>query len=96
MAPDRIFEHAGLPIPRTFPCTTSDAEWLEERVVDLGGYPVVIKMPGYEGGAGVMLQETPVGLRSTIEYLLISGGVPVISAFVPDAIHWRVVVVGTR
>jgi hypothetical protein len=94
--PQRLFERAGLPMPRTVPCVSADPEWLAAQVETLGGYPVVLKVGGYEGGTGVLLMEGPIGLRSTIGFLLASGRVPALSAFVPDAVHWRVVVVGGR
>jgi hypothetical protein len=89
-----LFERAGLPIPRSWPAAPMDRDALRDTLERLGGLPVVLKVGGYEGGVGVMLLDSWRSACSTLDYLWATGTVPLLSAFVDDAVHWRVVVVG--
>ncbi len=89
-----IFERAGLSVPRSLPCVSRDRGVLRRSVDNLGGYPVVVKVPGGEGGVGVMLAESSRSLFALVDHLLEAGRTPWLSAFVDDAEHWRVIVVG--
>lgn len=89
-----IFERAGLTVPRSLPCLSRDRQALQRCVDYLGGYPVVVKVPGGEGGVGVMLAESSRSLFALVDHLLESGRSPWLSAFIDDAEHWRVIVVG--
>lgn len=96
-APQRQLERAGLVVPRWFPLATTDREVLADFVDRLGGFPVVVKVGGGEGGLGVMRADTMPALRALIDHLVRGEGrVPELSAFVPDALHHRVIVVGDR
>jgi hypothetical protein len=90
------FERAGLPIPRTFYCSTGSRTLLRSFVERLGGFPVVVKLLGGQRGVGVMRADSYPSLFSLIDYALWQGKNPLISAYIPDAVHWRVVVVGKR
>lgn len=89
-----LFERAGLPVPRTLPCTSNDRARLGVAVAVLGGLPIVIKVAGGEGGVGVLRVDSLAALYSTIDYLLAAGAAPLLSTWVADAVPWRVVVVG--
>lgn len=89
-----LFDRAGLPVPRTLPCASADRGILRRCVEHLGGLPVVVKVAGGEGGVGVMLAESLASLFALVDHLLDSGRQPWLTAFVPEAMHWRVVVVG--
>ena len=89
-----LFERAGLPVPRTVPCATADRALLRRYVDHLGGVPVVVKVAGGEGGVGVMLAESLAGLFALVDHLVDRGQQPWLAAYVPDALHWRVLVVG--
>ena len=95
-APTSLFERAGLPIPRTAAATRMTRDELRETVDRLGGLPVVVKVGGFEGGVGVLVLDTWRGLFSTLDYLWATHAFAVLATFVPDAVHWRVVVVGDR
>jgi ribosomal protein S6--L-glutamate ligase len=95
-SPVELFERAGLPIPRTVTASRMSREELRSTVDLLGGLPVIVKVGGYEGGVGVIVADTWRGLFSTLDYLWATGVFAALSAFVPDAVHWRVVVVGDR
>ena len=90
------YQRAGLPIPRTLPCDTTHRDLLRGFVDQLGGLPVIVKVPGNEGGIGVMRADTLPALFALIDYLGSAGRAPTLMAYVPEAIHWRLVVVGDR
>ena len=92
--PNIAFVRAGLPLPRYYHCTTFDPQLLSEQVKSLGGFPVVVKVSGYSRGIGVIKVDSIECLLSLLEYLLAQGVTPIMSAFIPKARHWRVVVVG--
>jgi len=89
-----LFERAGLPVPRTVPCASTDRALLRRFVDWLGGLPVVVKIPGGEGGVGVILVESLATLFSLVDYFIGVGRCPYLMTYVPDALHWRVLVVG--
>lgn len=96
-APQRQLERAGLVAPRWFPVATTERELLADFVERLGGFPVVVKVAGGEGGLGVMRADAMPALRALIDHLVRGEGrVPELSAYVPDAMHHRVIVVGDR
>lgn len=91
-----LFARRGLPIPRTITLLRNDRAQIRRAVELVGGLPVVVKVPGGEGGIGVMLLESAASLMSVLDHLFASGRTPQLMAYVPDATHWRVVVVGAR
>ena len=68
---------------------------LERQIAALGGLPVVLKLGG-EGGNGTLLLETWPGLLSTLDSCAARGLDAELVQFIPDAMHWRVVVAGGR
>lgn len=90
-----IFQRHRLPIPRTIPVHASDRDLLRGFVTELGGLPVVVKVGG-SGGIGTMRADSLPALFSLLDHLLNDGQLPALSAYVGDAVHWRVVVVGDR
>jgi hypothetical protein len=91
-----LHARAGIPTPRTIYCATTSREFLRGAVERLGGFPVIVKIMGFSGGQGVMLAESLPGLFSLVDHLVAQGSLPLLCAYVPDSIHWRVVVVGDR
>jgi hypothetical protein len=97
------FSRAGLPVPRfiwVHRAPEADApdlgELLPEWVEHLGGLPVVVKAGGGEGGIGTLRADSLPALRSLLDLLLARGSSPSLLAYVPDALHLRLVVVGDR
>lgn len=90
------FQHAGLPIPRTLPAFTSDPTALAGYARRLGGFPLVFKFPGRSRGRGVGRVDSLASLVSLVERAGAGGGSPWLMAYVPEAVHWRLVVVGDR
>jgi len=90
------FERSGLPVPRTVPSVGTDRGLLRRYAEWLGGFPLVVKVPGGEGGVGVMRVDSLPALISVVDYLCSTGRPPVLMSYVAEALHWRVIVVGER
>jgi hypothetical protein len=91
-----LFQGLGISVPRTLPVVSRDREAMRAAVEALGGLPVVVKLLGFEGGVGVLRVDSLPALFSTLDYLLASGREPLLAAYIEDAVHWRVVVLGGR
>ena len=91
-----LFDRVGLPVARTYWPTKETLHLLDRWVADLGGLPVVVKILGFSGGQGVIRVDSLVTLRSLLGAFLAQGNAPLVCAYVPDAVHWRVFVVGER
>jgi glutathione synthase/RimK-type ligase-like ATP-grasp enzyme len=89
-----IFQRNGLPIPRTFPVATTDRQLLRYFVDEVGGLPAVVKVLGRSHGMGTMRVDSWPALYSLIDHLFSAGYAPLLTSYVADAIHWRVIVVG--
>jgi hypothetical protein len=90
------FERAGLPVPRTIYCATTNRALLRSFVDQLGGFPIVLKFTGGSRGVGVIQVDSQPALVSLVDYALSQGRNPLLCAYVDNAVHWRVVVVGDR
>lgn len=90
------FSRAGLAVPRTFWLTNGDRDLLRSYVEQLGGLPVVVKALGYSRGVGTIRADSLASLFSIVDYALVGGGRPLLTSYVPDAVHWRLVVVGDQ
>jgi hypothetical protein len=91
-----VFQRAGVPVPRWVHITNSDRDLLRRYVERMGGFPVVIKFPGFSRGVGVTQVDSFASLFSLVDYALHNGTHPVLCAYIDSATHWRVVVVGDR
>jgi hypothetical protein len=89
-----LYERAGLSIPSTVYASSDDRTLLGSLVERVGGFPVIVKILGRSSGIGVMLLESMPSLVSIVGYALAQGQHPLLCAFIRDAIHWRLVVVG--
>lgn len=97
VGPDLVmFTRAGIPVPKWFWGATTDRVRLRRYVDALGGLPIVMKFANTSGGVGVIRIDTLAGLFSTMDHVRSSGRMPVLMEYIPDATHWRCVVVGDR
>jgi hypothetical protein len=94
--PNEVLRHAGMPVPPSALCTTRNRARLKLMVKALGGFPLVVRRYGFEGGMGVMLAESWPTFFPLVDYLVESGQQPTLVRYVPDAVHWRLVVVGDQ
>jgi glutathione synthase/RimK-type ligase-like ATP-grasp enzyme len=91
-----LFERAGLPIPRTIYCSTNSRKMLRNYVERLGGFPIVVKLLGAEGGVGVMRVDSFAALFSQMDYARACGNNPLLCEFIDQAVHWRLIVIGDQ
>lgn len=87
---------AGLPTPASLRLGRTDDAFLRDAVEHLGGFPLIVRLDDGEGGVGVLRADSFPALRSLAELLVSRGHVARLAAYVPDAMHWRLVVVGDR
>lgn len=91
-----MHRQSGLPVPRFFPCYSADRSRLREYAEAVGGFPVILKVPGNSRGIGVMRIDSLSGLFSVVDFALSTGRTPLLMSCIDDAEHWRVVVIGDR
>lgn len=91
--PHLLFERVGLRIPRTVHVVTTDRAALARAVEFLGGYPVVVKQPGGEGGVGIVRVDSAESLYSVMDYI---GGAPLLMEYFPHSVAYRLVVIGDQ
>lgn len=88
-----ILSRAGLPVPRAVYVPDPEPAALARQVEAIGGFPVVVKVPGTEGGKGVSLArdfDALVVAIATAEWL------PVLEEYVQHRLCWRVTVLDGR
>lgn len=90
------FLYAGVPTPKAFPCNSKDRASLAATAEALGGYPLVLRFPGFSVGEGIVRVDSPAALYSALAFALASGRRPELVEFVDHAESWRVAVVGGR
>ena len=90
-------EHEGLPVLPTLYGLTGiiDTDVLDNIESELGGFPVIVKVTGGAHGRGVMIADTPFGLKSVVGHILAQNRSAdyVLRKFIPNAKHYRVIVV---
>jgi RimK-like ATP-grasp domain len=91
-----LFRKAGINTPRTVSIGSPDRDLLRSHVTRLGGFPVILKVLGYSLGLGTVRVDSFAALFSSIDYLLAKGECPLMASYIEDAIHWRLIVVGTE
>ncbi len=94
--PPLRFERAGLPIPRTVYCSTTNRKRIAQYVEYVGGFPLIVKMLGFANGIGVMRVDSFPALFSLLDYELSQGANPLLAQYIADAAHWRLIVLGER
>jgi glutathione synthase/RimK-type ligase-like ATP-grasp enzyme len=62
----------------------------------MGGYPVIVKVLGSSGGIGIMRLDSPEALYSVVDHLIAQRMSPLLCAYVDNAVHWRLIVIGDR
>lgn len=82
---------AGVPVARAVYLPSPDRDALAAQVAWLGGFPVVVKRPGFEGGAGISRADDLDTLAETL-----AEANAMLEAFVPHARAWRMTVLAGR
>ncbi len=92
--PQLRLERAGVPVVDAVPCRGRNRGTIRRAVEVCGGLPVVVKVPGGQGGIGVMVIESWRSLMSVLDFVAELGTTPTLSRFVADATHWRCIILG--
>jgi biotin carboxylase len=91
-----VFQRSGLPTPRAIPVLSADRNILRAHVQAVGGFPVIVKIPGWSAGVGTIKVDSFPTLFSLLDFILAVGHSPLICAFIGSATYWRLTVVGNR
>jgi len=83
----------GIPTPKMVYSVKRSRETLLSHVDYLGGYPLVLKIPGSEGGVGVIKVESNESLFSLIDYLAYS---PLMMNYFDHIVSYRLIVLGNE
>jgi hypothetical protein len=94
ITPPLLFQYTGLPIPPTVYCSTMQRSVIRGFVEQLGGFPIVVKVLGYSSGIGVMRVDSYPVLFSLLDFALSQGHNPLLCAYIDQATHWRLIVLG--
>lgn len=84
---------SDVPVPRTVFLPDLDSERLAGQVDWLGGYPIVVKYMGLEGGLGISLAQSTQDLQNQFDSV---ASTPLLQTFIPHAHTWRLTVLGDR
>ena len=68
--PELLLERAGLPTPRSLACVAADHDLLRRQADQLGGFPLVMKFPGWWKGVGVVRVDSMPSLISLVDFAL--------------------------
>jgi hypothetical protein len=94
--PALVLQRAGLPVPRTVYCSTADRGVLRKYVKEVGGFPLVLKFPGWSRGIGVIRVDSFPSLLSVVDFALARWDNPLVCAYISNSSQWRLTVVGDR
>ncbi|MBL8514858.1 MAG: hypothetical protein JNJ55_12780 [Betaproteobacteria bacterium] len=86
-------QRCGVAMPRTAFSVPRDREALARAADSLGGFPLVLKVPGGEGGTGVLRADSLAALFSLIDYVPASA---VLMEYVEHTRAYRLIVVGEQ
>lgn len=86
-------QRAGLPVPRQILFMAEESEARASQVARLGGFPVVLKRAGFEGGRGVFLIADAKALDAALDGV---GRDVLVQAYVPHDRAFRLTVVGDQ
>ena len=57
---------------------------------------MIIKIPGFSRGIGVIRVDSSSSLYSTVDYLLATSVAPYLCTYINNPIHWRLAVIGDK
>ena len=90
------FQRLGLPTPRSIPVVSSERDMLRAAVAAIGGLPAVVQVGGWQRGVGTLRVDSLAALFSLVDLLLAEDHAPFLCAYIDDAVHWRLTVIGNR
>ena len=86
-------QRCGVAMPRTAFCVPRERERLARVVDALGGFPLVVKVPGGEGGMGLLRVDSFAALFSLLDYVPASA---VLMEYLEHAVAYRLIVLGDK
>jgi glutathione synthase/RimK-type ligase-like ATP-grasp enzyme len=86
----------GVPAPRTVRLRTNSRDAVRAAIEAVGGLPAIFKVMGGEGGVGVARVDSWPSAYSVADLATSRASTVFVREFVPDALHWRLVVVADR
>lgn len=86
-----LLARSGVPMPATLHVVPRERDALAQAVDRLGGFPVVLKVPGGEGGQGVLRVDSLPALFSVLDHLPENVSM---SEYVQHVLTYRLVVLG--
>ncbi|MCF8199301.1 MAG: hypothetical protein K9J42_11080 [Sulfuritalea sp.] len=86
-------QRQGVAMPRTSHVIPEERDEVLREVDRLGGFPVVLKIPGGEGGNGILRADSPESLFSLLDWL---HGAAVMMEYIDHVVAYRLVVVGSK
>ena len=88
-------QRLGIPTPRAIHAVTDDPQTLREQVEHLGGFPIVLKVPGRSHGVGVIKAKDLESLFAVTDLAYATSGEHgLLMQCIEPAEHWRVIGVG--
>jgi hypothetical protein len=84
-------QRCGVAMPRTAHSVPRGREQLAQLAADLGGFPLVLKIPGGEGGTGVLRADSLGALFSLLDYVPSSA---VLMEYIEHTVAYRLIVLG--
>jgi hypothetical protein len=88
------FKFAGLPVPKAIVVVGSDPDGLRRAAAELGGFPLVVKVPGWSTGIGVIRVESPASLQPLVKYLISRRSAPMLMEYIDLVAAHRLTVIG--
>lgn len=80
-------------MPRTIHALMREHATLETHVELLGGFPLIVKIPGSEGGKGVIRVDSYAALFSLLDYV---GSAPILMEYFEHVVSYRLIVIGNN
>jgi len=80
-------------MPRTIHALTRERSTLETHAELLGGFPLIVKIPGRESGKGVIRVDSYAALFSLLDYV---GSTPILMEYFEHVVSYRLIVIGNN
>lgn len=91
-----IHKQHNLPINKTIFSLTNNKPLLKKYVLELGGFPIIIKSAGGQHGVGVMKIDSLESLYSVVDYLAMQNDEFILRQYIDYKEHARLIVLGDQ
>lgn len=83
-----------IPVIPTYPLLPSSRTEIEESVIALGGFPIIVKIMGSSKGVGVIKVDSLESYKSILDYVASQDAAVLLRKFIPHTHYGRLIVVG--